>query len=99
MNVGKAIREIRKSVGLSQVELATAAGITQAALSGIENGNRPAHESLRKICNALSISESLVYVMGMEKEDVPVSNRALYDQLYPVIVSLIMKVASPDPVQ
>jgi transcriptional regulator with XRE-family HTH domain len=35
MNVGSAIKEIRKSKGMNQVDLANAAGITQAALSGI----------------------------------------------------------------
>lgn len=96
MNVGNAIKEIRKQVGLSQADLAGAAGITQAALSGIENGNRPATETLKKISQALGVPESLIYVMGMEKEDVPENKRTLYDQLFPVIVSLVMKVASAD---
>ncbi len=83
---------------MSQVDLANTAGITQAALSGIENGNRPATETMKKISEALGVPESLIYVMGMEKGDVPENKRVLYDQLFPVIVSLVMKVASPDPV-
>jgi transcriptional regulator with XRE-family HTH domain len=38
MNVGKAIKEIRKSQGLSQADLSEMTGIMQAALSLIENG-------------------------------------------------------------
>ena len=40
MNIGNAIKEIRKKQGLSQSDLAKAAQITQAAMSGIENGKR-----------------------------------------------------------
>lgn len=83
---------------MSQVDLSKAAGITQATLSGIENGNRPSNETMNKICEALGVPESLIYVMGIEKGDIPESKRPLYDQLFPVIVSLVMKVASPDPV-
>lgn len=48
MNVGKAIKELRKTQNLNQVELAEMAGITQAALSAIENGVRPNPDTLKK---------------------------------------------------
>jgi transcriptional regulator with XRE-family HTH domain len=96
MNVGSAIKEIRKSKEMNQVDLANAAGITQAALSGIENGKRPGIETLKKISDALKVPESLIYVMAMEKGDVPEEKRQLYDELYPVITSLVMKIVKMD---
>jgi transcriptional regulator with XRE-family HTH domain len=96
MNVGKAIKELRKRVGMTQEDLATAANITQAALSGIENGKRPGTETLKRISKALQVPESLIYIMGIEKEDVPKGKQLLFDQLFPVITSLVMKVAKPD---
>ena len=38
--IGKRIRFLRKSAGLSQIDLAVAAGIDRAYLSEIENGHR-----------------------------------------------------------
>jgi XRE family transcriptional regulator, regulator of sulfur utilization len=93
MNLGKALRELRKQKSLSQLELAQIAGITQAAMSGIENGNRPSHENLQKLCTALGVPESLVYVMGMEKNDVPDEKKVLYDSLFPIIQNLILQIA------
>lgn len=93
MNIGKAIKEIRKEKRFSQQELSAQAGITQAALSAIENGARPNPETLTNLCKVLKVPESLVYVLGMEKTDVPVEKQIIYDELFPVIASLVMKVA------
>ncbi|MCG9900880.1 MAG: helix-turn-helix domain-containing protein [Hydrotalea sp.] len=94
MNIGKAIKQLRKQQGLSQSELAKVTNITQAALSGIENGNRPSHETLANLCNALKVPESLIYVLGIEREDVPSEKKQLYDSLFPVIQDLIFKIGS-----
>lgn len=92
MNVGKAIRELRKEKGLSQEELAAASGITQAALSQIENGKRPGSGTLNKLSKALQVPVSLIYVLGMEKDDVPKEKKLIYDQLFPVVQSLILQI-------
>jgi transcriptional regulator with XRE-family HTH domain len=93
MDLGKAIKEIRKSKGFSQERLAKAAGVTQAALSQIENGKRPGSSTLQKISSALEIPESLIYAMGIEKGDVPEKNQLLYDELFPVVESMIKRIA------
>lgn len=41
MNPNNRVRELRKKAGLSQNELATLAGISQPAISQIENDTRP----------------------------------------------------------
>lgn len=93
MNIGKSIRDLRKGKGLSQVELAQTANLTQAALSAIENGARPNPDTLERICKVLGVPESLVYVFSMEKDEVPEEKRVLYDSLFPVIKDLIMQIA------
>lgn len=92
MNIGIAIKELRKLKGLSQIELARAANITQAALSQIENGKRPGEGTVKKISQALNISEAHLYIYGIEKKDVPENKRQIYEQLFPVIKDLLNKV-------
>lgn len=94
MNLGKAIRTLRKNRKLSQSDLAQLSNITQAALSQIENGKRPGTGTLKKISKALEIPESLIYVVGIEKDDVPIKKQELYDDLFPVIESLVLKLGS-----
>jgi transcriptional regulator with XRE-family HTH domain len=96
MNIGKAIRELRKKQDLSQEQLATMAGLTQAALSAIEkNGVRPNPANLKKLCEALNVSEALVYIMGLEKADVSESKQGLYDELFPIIENIATRLAVP----
>jgi len=96
MNIGKAIRELRKGQQLSQEQLSVKADITQAALSAIENGVRPNPETLKNLSSALNVSEALIYIMGMEKSDVADTKQSLYDELFPVIKSLVQKLAVPN---
>lgn len=44
---GSQLAEIRKQLGLTQVELAETAGLTQARISQIENGNATSLDTLR----------------------------------------------------
>lgn len=93
MNLGKAIKTLRKNKNLSQADLAKLSNITQAALSQIENGKRPGTGTLKKLSQALEIPESLIYVVGIEKDDVPQEKRQLYEDLFPVIESLVLKIS------
>jgi len=94
MNIGNAIKELRKQEGLSQVELAKNVNITQAALSKIESGNRPNQTTLVKLSAALKVPEALIYIMATEEGDIPKDKKELYNDLFPVIKSLIIKIAT-----
>lgn len=94
MTIGKAIKELRKERGMSQGVLANASNITQTALSQIENGRRPSAETLKNICAALQVPEAIIHIMTLDKSDVPRSKQDLYDQLFPVIKSLIRQMVS-----
>jgi transcriptional regulator with XRE-family HTH domain len=58
MTLGQAIRAVRRQVGLSQKELAEAAGIDQSYLSMIEAGQRsnPGTRIMARLAQALHVS-------------------------------------------
>jgi transcriptional regulator with XRE-family HTH domain len=58
MTLGQAIRAVRRQVGLSQKELAEAAGIDQSYLSMIEAGQRsnPGTRIMARLAQALQVS-------------------------------------------
>lgn len=95
MNIGTAIRAIRKELDISQNRLAEKCGITQTSLSQIENGvKRPSSKTMRKICAAMEIPEMLIYIMAMQEEDVPETKRDVYRIIYPTIVTLSLQMIS-----
>lgn len=94
MNLGSAIKQLRNKKNLSQVELAAKAGLSQTALSQIEKGKRPGINTLKKLSVALDIPESLIYIMGIEKEDISVEKQDIYERLFPVIKSLVKQLAT-----
>ena len=96
MDVGKAIRELRKQRSWSQEKLAGLSNITQAALSQIENGKRPGIETMKQISQALQVPESLIYVQSLERDDVPENKKELYDHLFPVIQQMVSQIAKAD---
>ena len=96
MDIGKAIRELRKQRSWSQKNLAELANITQAALSQIENGKRPGIETMKQISQALEVPESLIYIQGLERDDIPENKKELYDHLFPVIRQMVTQIAKAD---
>ncbi|HVU97778.1 MAG TPA: helix-turn-helix transcriptional regulator [Puia sp.] len=95
MNLGKSIQSLRKRRGLTQEALAEKAGLSRPSLSQIENNSaRPERDTLKRICEALEVTESLLYVYSFEKEDVPASKRSIYEAYFPLIQEMIQKFAT-----
>jgi transcriptional regulator with XRE-family HTH domain len=84
MTLGQAIRSIRKEAGLSQKELAQAAGIDQSYLSMIESGQRrnPGTRIISRLALALRVSiDDLAARAGLVPEQQPrdpLTERALH---------------------
>ncbi|MDP4150792.1 MAG: helix-turn-helix transcriptional regulator [Bacteroidota bacterium] len=98
MNLGKSIQSLRKRQRLTQEALAGRAGLSRPSLSQIENnGYRPSGDTLKRICAALEVPESLVYINAFEREDVPASKQGTYDLVFPLIQDMILRVADEGP--
>lgn len=72
MEIGKALRKLRISRGLSQRELAVKAGMTAASVSYIETGavKSPRLETRLKLSIALGVSRDELLGVSEEKEQV-----------------------------
>jgi transcriptional regulator with XRE-family HTH domain len=97
MNIGLAIKSIRKKLAITQYELAEKCDLSQTSLSQIETGvKRPSQRTIEKVCTVLDIPESIIYIVAMQDTDVPVSKKGVYDLVYPSIKSLALQMVSPE---
>ncbi|HEY1030198.1 MAG TPA: helix-turn-helix transcriptional regulator [Flavipsychrobacter sp.] len=97
MNIGTAIRSIRRQLDITQYQLADRCSISQTSLSQIENGvKRPSTRTIKKICEVLEVPESIIYILGMQDTDVPDSRRNVYEMLFPSIRNLALQIVSAE---
>lgn len=87
-DVGARLRDLRVQSGLSQRQLAEAAGVPHGQISMIEtNKSSPSVSSLRKILGGLSIGMTEFFEPDVQKEDQPFFTpselRDLTSRLYP----------------
>ncbi len=97
MNIGSAIKSIRKKLSITQYELAERCDLSQTSLSQIETGiKRPSQRTISKVCTVLDIPESIIYIVAMQESDVPASKRGVYELVYPSIKSLALQMVSSE---
>ena len=97
MNIGSAIKSIRKKLSITQYELAEKCDLSQTSLSQIETGiKRPSQRTIAKVCTVLDIPESIIYIVAMQESDVPPSKRGVYELVYPSIKSLALQMVSSE---
>jgi transcriptional regulator with XRE-family HTH domain len=64
-HVSRGIRSLRKERGMSQAELAEAAGVSTKLVSAIEQGDRsPSLDTLDKLCRALTVTPLELFAAG-----------------------------------
>ncbi len=82
MDIGNAVKIIRKKKKITQKELANLCEISTNAICSIENGiTFPSKNSITKICKALDIPESYLLLFSISEEDIPEDKRILYKTL------------------
>ncbi len=97
MNIGSAIKSIRRKLSITQYELAEKCTLSQTSLSQIETGvKRPSQRTINKICMVLDIPESILYIVAMQETDVPPSKKGVYELVYPSIKSLALQMVSSE---
>ena len=97
MNIGSAIKSIRRKLAITQYDLADKCELSQTSLSQIETGvKRPSQRTINKICLVLDIPESILYIVAMQEADVPPSKKGVYELVYPSIRSLALQMVSSE---
>ena len=95
MQIGLAIKAVRKRLNISQSELAERIEISNTSLSQIENGmSNPSPKTIKKICLVLEIPEPLLYILGIENADVPENKKEIYKLLFPSVHKLALDILS-----
>lgn len=90
MNLGQAIKNIRKQKGLKQNKFAEMCQITQAYLSQIENNAKdPNLSTLKIISSRLEMPLPVLFFLSMENSDVPEHKQQAFGIIAPSIKSLV----------
>jgi len=93
MNIGQAIRKLRKNELMNQEQFASSVGITQSYLSLIEKGHKkPSLEVLEQMADILNTPLPVLFWFGIDREDVDEKKQYAYDTLKPSIDNLINEV-------
>ncbi len=87
--IGSAIKKIRKSKNLKQIEFANKLKISTSSLSAIEQGARkPSLKMLEKIAKGFDLPLSIIFWFTIKREDV--DKKEAFDILKPQIDSMIL---------
>ena len=82
MDLGNAIKTLRKQKKITQKQLAELSGISTNALCSIEKGQSfPSKATISKICYSLKIPESYLLLFSITEDDIPEDKRVLYRAL------------------
>ena len=82
MELGNAIRSLRKKKNITQKQLATLCGLSANAMCNLESGESfPTKTTISKICKALEIPESYLLLFSITEEEIPEEKKILYRTL------------------
>ena len=91
MNIGAAVKTLRKEKGMGQKELAEKCEISVNALSQIElNSSFPQKGTIKKICDALDVPVSYLLFFSIDEEDVPELKRGGFNALNGLLKNLLL---------
>jgi transcriptional regulator with XRE-family HTH domain len=87
MNVGDAIKNLRKNKGLSQKDLAQKCGLSANAMCSIEKNEAfPSRDSIDRICKALEIPTSYLMFFSVTDEDIPAEKRVAFNAMKAILM-------------
>ena len=82
MNLGNAIKTLRKEKRLSRVKLAEYSNLSITALYNIENNlSFPSKETIERICKSLDIPVSYLMFYSITEDDIPEAKRMSFHYL------------------
>lgn len=90
MNLGKAIKEARRTKGFRQNEFAHKCDITPSYLSQIENNQKDPNLSTLKIISAkLGIPLPILFFLSLDDNDVKPEKKEAFKMISPAVRSLV----------
>lgn len=91
MDIGTAIKTIRKEKGISQKKLAEMVGISVNSLCQIEiNASFPQKSTINKICDSLNIPVSYLLFFSISEDDIPDDKKAVFKSLNTAIKTILI---------
>ena len=82
MDLGNAIKTLRKQKKITQKQLAELSEISTNALCSIETGQSfPSKATISRICASLNIPESYLLLFSISEDDIPEDKKAKYHEL------------------
>lgn len=91
MELGKAIKEVRKEKKIKKKDLAKMCGISDTALYNIERGvSFPTKNTIDRICQSLNVPESYLLLCSISKEDVPDGKWLAFQVLHNSLKNLLV---------
>ena len=91
MDLGNAIKSLRKEMKISRKELAARCRISVTALYNIENNlSFPSKDTLHGICSALGIPVSYLMFYSLTEEDVPEDKREFFKVIVEPVKAFLM---------
>jgi len=97
MDLGNAIKKIRKEKGFTQSFLAERCGITQTYLSQIENNSKePNISTVKKIAKSLDIPMPVLFFLSIDTEDITPEKQEAFEMIQSSVKSLIAKFFLPN---
>ena len=92
MDIGTAIKTIRKKKGLGQKELSDATDLSVNAISQIElNVTFPHKKNIAKICEALEIPVSYLLFFSISDEDIPDEKKVVFESLNGALKNVLLE--------
>ncbi|MDM1397195.1 helix-turn-helix transcriptional regulator [Myroides odoratimimus] len=92
MELGKAIREVRKKKGFTLVEMSDKTGISINALSLMEKGDTfPQKKSLEKVSEALNVPINYFLLLAVDQNDIEEDKRDIFNTLHNTLKEIVLK--------
>lgn len=92
MDLGNAIKSLRKEMKISRKDLAARCRISVTALYNIENNlSFPSKDTIHGICSALGIPVSYLMFYSLTEEDVPEDKREFFKVIVEPVKAFLME--------
>ena len=91
MEIGTAIKHLRKNKGLTQKVLAEMCDVSANAMNQIENNpSFPHKNTIDKICDVLEIPVSYLLFFSISEDDIPDEKKIVFNSLNDAVKSVLL---------